>query len=82
MHRVHEHIPLEECIRRAVAYGRGRALLRASCFASAIWPGVFFTAQGAGAAASRILKVMEKRGLARWVSTGKDWGWVVDGGAV
>jgi len=48
----------------------GRAY--ASYVADCIWPGHSMKAQGAGAAASRILRRLEKRGLCRW----KQFGWV------
>jgi hypothetical protein len=52
----------------------------ASRVAQAIWPDADFKAQGAGGAASRILKRMEREGLARWtclyLRSGKRWGWV------
>jgi DNA-binding MarR family transcriptional regulator len=38
----------------------------ASQVADAIWPDHSMKAQGAGAAASRILKRLERRGLCRW----------------
>lgn len=51
-----------------------------TCFANsvaiAIWPDHQMTSQGAGAAASRILKRMEKEGLCRWKSTPVTWGWI------
>lgn len=48
----------------------------ASYVASWIWPDHKMKQQGAGAAASRILKRLEKQGLARWTSNGTNWGWV------
>lgn len=69
-----------------VAYGvaRERALTAlnaaepkpAAIIADAIWPGHNMHAQGAGGAASRILKRMEKQGLAHWTSNSRRWGWV------
>lgn len=51
----------------------------ASQIADVIWPDHSMRAQGAGAAASRILKRLERRGLCRW----RLRGWVAtqaDGG--
>jgi hypothetical protein len=51
-----------------------------SWFASAIWPGVAFSSQGAAGAATRILKRMEREGLVKWICVGhhpdRRWGWV------
>lgn len=48
----------------------------AASVADAIWPGHTMHRQGAGGAASRILKRMEDEGLAKWTSTSDFWGWV------
>ena len=48
----------------------------ANAVAQVIWPTHRMTSQGAGAAASRILKRMEKEGLVRWTSNAHWWGWV------
>ncbi len=69
---------MDECINRALRHGlENRGLEPANAYALAIWPGATWVAsQGAGAAASRILKVMRKRGLVRWTSRGHEaWGW-------
>lgn len=86
MRRVRERVPMEECIRRAMIFGlEQKRLSPASCFAPAIWPDArFIAAQGAGAAASRVLTVMKKRGLAMWRVEYRGrkpfaWGWVVRG---
>ena len=50
---------------------------KANCVALAIWPSHQMTAHGAGAAASRILKRMEKDGLVRWGSDARDWGYII-----
>jgi hypothetical protein len=42
----------------------------ASQAADVIWPDHSMKAQGAGAAASRILKRLERRGLCRWIGGG------------
>jgi hypothetical protein len=49
----------------------------ASWIAQFIWPFHEMKAQGAGAAASRILKRMEREGLCRWASIKNHWGWVL-----
>jgi hypothetical protein len=76
--RVSEAVPLAECKRRALEYMQKspkRSYQKASSIAGAIWPGVQFTAQGAGAAASRILKRMADEGSVYWSSGEGDWGW-------
>jgi hypothetical protein len=84
MRRVKQAVPLDECKRRALAFMRNLRkrhagypceFVKASQVAYAIWPDATFTAQGAGAAASRILKHLERDGLVRWDSDGEDWGW-------
>lgn len=51
--------------------------------AHGIWPDTEFSAQGAGGAASRILKSLEKDGMVIWTlerfSGGglRDWGWQI-----
>jgi hypothetical protein len=52
----------------------GRSYVKASSVARVIWPGAEFTAQGAGAAASRILRQMGPEGV-YWSSGDDDWGW-------
>lgn len=75
-------VPMDECKRRALKYMRDGAykesnFMKASQAAYAIWPGAGFKAQGAGAAASRILKKLESDGLVKWSSNYDDWGWVL-----
>lgn len=79
MRRVKEAVPLAECKRRALEYLKThrREYSKASCVAGAIWPDAEFHAQGAGAAASRILKHLERDGLVCWSSNDHDWGWTV-----
>lgn len=66
---------MAECKRRALELGRGQTdPLPASAFASTIWPDAeFITQQGAGAAASRVLKALERDGRAWWSRRG----WIV-----
>lgn len=82
-----EKVPLEECKRRALEFGRTlnpgdqRGTAAASEFAEAIWPGHKMKPQGAGAAATRILKHLEAEGRAGWIShyergeSRSRWGW-------
>ena len=78
MRRVKVPVPMLLAIRRAVAFlgeqPRGY-LSKASSVGYRIWPGVEFHSQGAGAAASRILKRAELNGLVEWAVTPNDWGW-------
>lgn len=65
---------------RALAYLNKQhrlELFPANCVAIEIWPNHEMTSQGAGAAASRILKRLSDRGLARWDSNGRNWGWKI-----
>lgn len=50
-------------------------LTSASHVAASIWPDNQMKAQGAGAAASRILKRMEKEGLVMWTVGKRNWGY-------
>jgi hypothetical protein len=79
MRRVKDPIPLAECKRRALVFLLSRdrrEYVKASQVAGAIWGhGVFLRTQGAGAAASRVLKAMQLEGTARWCSNGEDWGY-------
>ena len=76
-----EAVPLEECKRRALEYLKAhrREFTKASSVAYVIWPDAEFHAQGAGAAASRILKHLERDGAAHWGGNDHDWGWKVGG---
>lgn len=56
---------------------RRRSHVKASSIAIFIWPDTEFKAQGAGAAASRILKALEADGKVRWSSDGRQWGWIL-----
>jgi predicted NodU family carbamoyl transferase len=74
---------MEECKARALAYLRKMPrgyLTNASSVATAIWPDTNFTAQGGGAAASRILKILQKEKLVEWVSRREEWGYTAIGG--
>jgi hypothetical protein len=87
MRRVQQTVPLAECKRRCLAYMqdrnyRDRSPMKASEVAVAIWPSALFHSQGAGAAASRILKWLQKDGLVCWTSISvgahrRDWGWIL-----
>jgi len=86
MRRVKDRVPMDECKRRALEYLREWRerirYIKASSVAGAIWPGVEFKPQGAGAAASRILRVLQKDGLVVWSASneGDDWGWRIRNG--
>lgn len=76
MRRVKVAVPLPEAKRRAlVAMFKFGTFVRASQVAHAIWPEAEFHAQGAGAAASRILTHLKKDGLVRWLAWDGDWGY-------
>lgn len=75
-----QRVPLGEAKRRVLAYlakhlRNGEYCIGASAIAIAIWPNHQMTSQGAGAAASRILKRMD--GLVEWTSYENPtrWGW-------
>lgn len=82
MRRVETPVPMETCKQRALLYlsrYRVRELIRPAAVAQAIWPDAQFRAQGAGAAASRILRKLIAEELAVWSSSdngvSKDWGY-------
>jgi hypothetical protein len=79
MKRVKVPVPMPEAKARAMAYLRGihhADLAKASSVAGAIWPDNPFRAgQGAGAAASRILRRLINDGHAEWHSTDTNWGY-------
>lgn len=71
---------MDECKRRVLKYMKANRkryrFFRASQLAYVIWPGEeFLRAQGAGAAASRVLKHMERDKTVRWSSGDGDWGY-------
>ena len=77
-----QRVPIAEAQRRALEYlqgefARGARYTKASSVAIEIWLDHQMTSQGAGAAASRILKSLERGGLVRWNSNRDDWGWIV-----
>ena len=71
-----QRVSIEEAQRRALSALSDRETTVASWVANTIWPGHKMTGQGAGAAASRILKRLEKQGLVRWTSRDGRWGWI------
>ncbi len=80
MRRVQETVPMEQCKSRAMT-ALSKRPQPASAIAVSIWPDAQWkAAQGAGAAASRILKHLERDGKARWIVMGegrfRTWGWV------
>jgi hypothetical protein len=73
----YQRISIDVAERRALAAlpsGRQRPV-PASEIAAAIWPTHEMKPQGAGAAASRILKRLERQGKCRWAVQGDWWGW-------
>lgn len=78
MRRVKTSVALAECKIRALIYleQKGRMeLVKASAVAGAIWPGVQFHSQGAGAAPSRILRSLIDQKAVEWDVDNGDWGW-------
>jgi hypothetical protein len=78
--KVKTRVPLAVAKFRALAYLKKHPneLVKAADVAGEIWPGVEFRAQGAGGAASRILKLLEREGLVRWWTSQYpffSWGW-------
>lgn len=73
----HQQVSVQDAEARALAVlPRGsESPVAASTIAAAIWPDHGMKAQGAGGAATRILKRLEKRGLCRWMQRGPWWGW-------
>lgn len=61
--------------RRALAYLTHHPK-PANAVADAIWPDHSMKPQGAGGAASRVLKRLEEQGKVKWKSDGHTWGWV------
>lgn len=74
-------VPIAEAKARALAYLHSHAIgfsakpVPAAWVARAIWPNHKMKSQGAGAAASRVLKHLERDGLAKWSSNRNGWGW-------
>lgn len=78
-----KHVNLETAKERAWKALKYDDLQPAHVIADSIWPGHEMTSQGAGGAASRILKVLEKEGRAEWRTIYNrttrepvNWGWV------
>lgn len=81
--KVKQPVPLATAKARALQhlYKYPDRLTAASSVAHSIWPGVAFRAQGAGGAASRILKLLADDGLAGWTTDHHgdyvNWGWQI-----
>lgn len=73
--RAAHRVRMDEAESRALAALKKGELLPASYIASFIWPDHSMKPQGAGAAASRILKRLSTQGKARWRSRDGRWGW-------
>lgn len=77
MKRVTHPVPLAEARARLLGYRErhGNGLHKANTLADVIWPQQpFKTTQGAGAAASRVLKRLG----CKWRTTGSQWGWSIE----
>lgn len=72
MRRVKKRVDLETAKARALACLDRQRPYAASFVANYIWPGHDMTGQGAGGAASRILRVLQQEGKAAPL----DWGWI------
>lgn len=71
-----EPVTAEEAERRALSALSYLNPIPANGIANKIWPDHSMRAQGAGGAASRVLKRLEKQGKARWASDASRWGWI------
>lgn len=80
MRRVDKPVPLEICKQRVLDYLRKNPEpQRPSSLGYAIWPEATFYAQGAAAAASRILKRMQGEGTIYYKIDGRTLGgWVIN----
>ncbi len=77
MKRVTNPVPLADARARLLAFRKrhGKGLHKANTLADVIWPEQpFNTTQGAGAAASRVLKRLG----CKWRETDHQWGWSID----
>jgi hypothetical protein len=75
-----DRVSLEVAKRRALgclAVGYRGGYTYANAVAAEIWPSHQMTSQGAGAAASRILRGLEKEGLVWYGSNATEWGWQI-----
>lgn len=76
-----DRLNLDECRARALRYLAKQPegqFASASDVGNAIWPNNEMRAQGLGGAASRVLKTLQRDGLARWGADGKTWwGWLI-----
>ena len=75
-----DRISMDECRIRALRYLAKQVKDRfasASDVGNAIWPNSEMRAQGLGGAASRVLKTLQRDGLAKWGVDGTWWGWLI-----
>lgn len=85
MRRVKVAVPLDECKLRCVSAMQQKpsgTIFRASQLAYYIWPGTNFKAQGAGAAASRILRRLQTENIVKFVGDRENWGYALTGRAL
>jgi len=82
--KIQGSVPLDVAKARALQFlwdqkkdPRAPDLIGAAWVAYAIWPDHQMTQQGAGGAASRILKHLAREGKAEWTSSkdSRNWGW-------
>lgn len=79
--RLTDHLSYETCRERVLTYLRDKKgeLVTASSIADHVWPGHPMKRQGAGGAATRVLKRMEAEGVVCWRAIerhgAKFWGW-------
>lgn len=76
MRRVKTPVTLEQARERLVEYRNNHkypdGLFKANALAQVIWPDTYWpSSQGAGAAATRVLKKLG----AHWRAEGEEWGW-------
>ena len=69
-------IPLAEAKQRALDHLDSVYPSTAADLANAIWPDHLMAPQGAGGAASRVMKHLCDEGTARWVVIGGTWGYI------
>ena len=71
-----QRLPFLEAKRRALKALDTKYPTPASHIADKIWPKHEMNPQGAGGAASSILKRMENQGLTKWIYRQGSWGWI------
>lgn len=72
----HMRISMDEAEGRALKYLKFDQPTTPAMVAGAIWPGHHMVAQGAGFAASKVLRRLQDQGFAGYRATRYSWGWV------